>query len=194
MLQKSDFKILIADDDDITRDMLVSLLSKEGYPVVAAKDGLEAKKILMREDIKLVIADYRMPGGDGIEVLKHAIRNSPDIAVVILTAYGTLDSVLEAMKEGAYDYVTKPFKVQEIILLAERAYKRAVLIEDNRELIKHLRETYRDIEVIKAVSDSRNPEITTGWIERIERLKEVNVLTAQEADMLRERLIKGGVE
>lgn len=190
-MDKKEFRILVADDDEIARDVISSLLSREGYPVVTAQDGLDALRILRIENISLVITDLRMPGADGIEVLKHAVRNNPDIAVVILTAYGTLDTALEVIKEGAYDYLTKPFKVQEIILVTERAYNRAVLIKDNRELIQHLRDTYRDIKLIKTVIDSSNPEITTGWIERIERLKALNVLTVQEAALLKERLVNG---
>ncbi|MDI6800540.1 MAG: response regulator [Thermodesulfovibrionales bacterium] len=158
---------------------------------MSAKDGLEAISILKVEDIDLVVTDLRMPGADGIEVLKQAVRINPDISVVILTAYGTLDTTLQAMKEGAYDYLTKPFKVQEIIILAERAYKRAELIDENRELTRQLRDTYRDIELIKAIVNSNNPDVALNWIERIHRLQTMNVLAAAEAEILKERLIRG---
>jgi two-component system, NtrC family, response regulator AtoC len=190
-VEKKDFKILVADDDEIARDVISSLLSKEEYPVVTARDGLEAIRVLRLESINLVITDLRMPGADGIEVLKYAIRKNPDIAVVIITAYGTLDTAIEAIKEGAYDYMTKPYKVQEILALAEKAFRRELLIQENRELVQHLRDTYRDIEVIKTIAGSQNPEITTSWIERIERLKGMNVLTADEVEILKERLVKG---
>jgi len=190
-VEKKDFKILVADDDEIARDVISSLLSREEYPVVTAIDGLEAIRVLRLESINLVITDLRMPGADGIEVLKYAVRKDLDIAVVIITAYGTLDTVIEAIKEGAYDYMTKPYKVQEILALAEKAFKRELLIQENRELIQHLRDTYRDIEVIKTIAGSRNPEITTNWIERIERLKGMNVLTTDEVEILKERLVKG---
>jgi len=190
-VEKKDFKILVADDDEIARDVISSLLSREEYPVVTAIDGLEAIRVLRLESINLVITDLRMPGADGIEVLKYAVRKDLDIAVVIITAYGTLDTAIEAIKEGAYDYMTKPYKVQEILALAEKAFKRELLIQENRELIQHLRDTYRDIEVIKTIAGSRNPEITTNWIERIERLKGMNVLTTDEVQILKERLVKG---
>lgn len=190
-MEKKDYKILVADDDEIARDVISSLLSKEEYPVVTAKDGLEAIRVLRLEGINLVITDLRMPGADGIEVLKYAVRKNPDIAVVIITAYGTLDTAIEAIKEGAYDYMTKPYKVQEILALAEKAFKRELLIQENKELIQHLRDTYRDIEVIKTIAGSKNPEITTSWIERIERLKGMNVLTTDEVEILKERLVKG---
>ena len=188
---KKNFRILVADDDEIARDVVNSILTKEGFAVVTAKDGLDAIRMMRLEDISLVITDLRMPSADGIEVLKNAVRINPDMAVVILTAYGTLDTTLQAMKEGAYDYLTKPFKGQEIIFVAERAFKRAQLVSENKELVRQLRDTYRDLELLKTVAESNNPEITTSWIERIERLRAVNVLTHDEAGILRERLIRG---
>lgn len=186
-----DFRILVADDDEIALDVLSSLLSKEGYPVLTARDGIEAIAILRKESIGLVITDLRMPGADGLEVLRNAMRIDPDIAVVILTAYGTLDSALEAMEEGAFDYLTKPFKVQEILIIAARAFRRAMLLEERRELIRLLRDTYRDLEIIRSISISNNIDVQLSWIERIERLKRMDVLTEEEADILKERLVKG---
>ncbi len=123
-MTKREFRILVADDDEIARDVIQLLLTNEGYTVFTARDGLDAIRMMRIEDVSLVITDLRMPGADGIEVLKSALLINPDIAVVILTAYGTLDTTLQAMKEGAYDYLTKPFKGQEIIFVAERAFKR----------------------------------------------------------------------
>ena len=172
-MNKRDFKILVADDDEIPRDIVSTILVREGYSVATAKDGIEAIKILRLEDINLVITDLRMPGADGLEVLKHALRINPETSVVILTAYGTLDNALEAIKEGAYDYLTKPFKIQEILILAERAYKKEELIKENRELRKLLMDTYHEIEEIKTVFAHNNFPIVTGWIERIEKLKKM---------------------
>ena len=180
----------MVDDDEIVREVIRSLLAQEQYSVVTARDGLEAINILRLEDVNLVITDLRMPGADGIEVLKYTARNNPDTAVVILTAFGTLDTTLEAIKGGAYDYLTKPFKVQEIITLTEKAYKQALLMKDNRELRKHLRDTFHDIEFIKAVAGCNKEDIMTGWIERVERLKSMNVFSGQEAALLKERLAK----
>lgn len=191
-MNKRAFRILVADDDEIALDVVSSLLSKEGYPVLTAKDGLEAIAILRREHIGLIITDLRMPGADGIEVLRQAMRIDPDMAVVILTAYGTLDSALEAMEEGAFDYLTKPFKVQEILIIAARAYKRAMLLEERRELIRLLRDTYRDIEVIRNITVTNNVDIQISWIERLERLRAMDVLTDEEANLIKERLVKGG--
>lgn len=190
-MEKKDFRILVADDDEIARDVITSLLQRKGYSVISATDGLDAIRILRIEEVGLVITDLRMPGADGIEVLKYAVRTNSDIAVVILTAYGTLDTTLEAIQEGAYDYLTKPFKGQEIILVADRAFQRMTLINENKELTRHLRETYRDMEVLKQVAVSGNPEVTTNWLERIARLNVMGVLAEHDVQILKERLIKG---
>lgn len=190
-MDKKDFKILVADDDDIVRDVITTLLSREGYSVASFSDGLEAVNRLRVEDVHLVITDLVMPGANGIEVLKYAVRSNPDIAVIILTAYGTLDTTLEAIKEGAYDYLTKPFKTQEIVILTARAYQKAQLVAENRELKKNLREIYRDLKLLKNITASNNPEATTGWLERIEKLKSMNVLLAEETEVLKEKMVKG---
>lgn len=188
---KADFRILVADDDEIARDVIATLLAREGYAVVPVQDGFEAISRLRTQQFQMVITDLMMPGADGIEVLKYAVRTDPDMAVVILTAYGTLDTTLEAIKEGAYDYLTKPFRTQEIAIIAERAYQRALLIMDNRELKKNLRDTYRDLDLLETVAASGNPDVTTGWLERIEKLRTMNVLLSDEAEVLKERLVKG---
>jgi DNA-binding NtrC family response regulator len=188
---KKDFHILIADDDEIAREVIATILARDGFAVVPVQDGLEAMSRLRTQDIQMVITDLMMPGADGMEVLKYAVRTDPDLAVVILTAYGTLDTTLEAIKEGAYDYLTKPFKTREISIIVERAFQRSLLIMDNRELKKNLQETYRDMDLLKTVAGSGNPKVTTGWLERIEKLKSMNVLPADEAEVLKERLVKG---
>jgi len=190
-VEKREFHILIVDDDEIVREAIRSLLLEEGYTVLSAKDGIDAIKILRAEDMHLVITDLRMPGADGSEVLKYAVKSDPDIVVVILTAYGTLDTALNSIKDGAYDYLTKPFKIQEIILLVEKVFRRAQLIRENRELKKSLRDAYRDINLMKTVVSSNNADITTAWIEKIETLKASDVITHQDAEILKERLIRG---
>lgn len=193
-MNKSDFKILIVDDDEITREMLETIVMDEGFPVVSTVDGLDAIRLLRIEDVSMVITDFRMPGANGIDVLKQAVKTNPDIAVVILTAYGTLETILESIKLGAYDYITKPFNTRQIRFVAEKAFQRAELISEKRELAKHLRDTYRDLELIKNVAESKNPEVALNWLERLERLKTLKVITEDDAEILKERLISGGSE
>lgn len=190
-MTKKDFKILIADNDRIAQDIFGSQLSREGFTVLSANNGLDAIRILQRERISLIITDLRLYGDDGIEMLKHIVWGNPEIAVVILTAYGNLESALNAVKEYAYDYLTKPFKVEEVTVIVEKAYKRSLLIHENRKLIEYLRDTYNDIEVIRSAAQSKNPEVTIGWLERMERLRTMNVLSSQEAETLKERFVRG---
>lgn len=190
-MTKKDFKILIADNDRIAQDIFGSQLSREGFTVLSANNGLDAIRILQRERISLIITDLRLYGDEGIEMLKHIVWGNPEIAVVILTAYGNLESALNAVKEYAYDYLTKPFKVEEVTVIVEKAYKRSLLIHENRKLIEYLRDTYNDIEVIRSAAQSKNPEVTIGWLERMERLRTMNVLSSQEAETLKERFVSG---
>lgn len=187
-MEKRDFRILIADDDEIARDVISSLLAREGYPVLSARDGLAAIALLTDNDIRLVITDLKMPGADGLEVLKYAVRKNPDIAVIILTAYGTLDTTLEAVREGAYDYLTKPFKGQEIIIHAERARERALLLHQNRELKQHLREIFADGDVVACMAACAGRH-ADPLKERFVRLAELTARTPDEAQRIRERLV-----
>ncbi len=189
-MNRSDFKILIIDDDEIARDVIVSLLSKEGFSVKSARDGIEGIATLKMNNFDLIITDLKMPGADGIEVLKEAKRVDPKVAVVILTAYGTLDNALEAIRLGAFDYITKPFKLQELLFVVENAMKTAELLRENEELRDMLRKTIADLNVINNVDIREHPEVTVNLLERISRLHQMGVLAAEEVDLLKEKLLR----
>lgn len=189
-MEKEDFRILVVDDDEIARDVVSTALSREGYSVISANDGIEAMKILQIEDIDLVITDLKMPRADGMDVLRHVVKNNPDTAVVILTAYGSLDTAIEAIREGAYDYLTKPFNIQQISLLTARAFERTNLIRDNKELKKQLRDTYRDLRIIDALNESDNRDVQFNWIKRIDDLTRRRILSSEETELLKEKLLK----
>ncbi|RMG03842.1 MAG: response regulator [Nitrospirae bacterium] len=190
-MERSKFRILVIDDDEIARDVVVSLLSKEGFTVDSARDGIEGLAAVKKNDYHLVITDLKMPGADGIEVLKSVRNINPSTAVVILTAYGTLDNALEAMRLGAFDYVTKPFKLQQLLIVVENAMSRSILREENEELRRILRETYRDLETIKSIRESGSEIVIMSTLERIGRLSDRGVLDRDEAELLREELMKG---
>ncbi len=190
-MDKSEFRILIADDDVMVRDVIVTFLSKQGYSVKTASDGHEALKCLRLEDINLVLTDLRMPGADGLEVLRTAMQINPEIAVVVLTAYGTLDTALEAVKEGAYDYIAKPFVMQQLLLIVRNAYKVAVLMKENQRLSSHLKELYKSNETLKTIGGSKNNMLTQDSAGRVEMLQELNIINADEARILKERSRSG---
>ncbi len=190
-MERSKFRILVIDDDEIARDVVVSLLAKEGFSVDSARDGLEGIAAVKRSEYHLVITDLKMPGVDGIEVLKSVRNLSPSSSVVILTAYGTLDNALEAMRLGAYDYITKPFKLQELLIVVGNAMNRTILKEENEELRRILRETYRDLEMIKSIRESGVEEVMLSTLGRLERLREIGVIENPEAEILKDNLLQG---
>jgi len=183
-VEKSEFKILVAEDDAMVRDVIVKFLTDEGYSVIVANDGLAAIRYLRLEDIKLVLTDLRMPGADGMEVLRTALKINPKIAVVLVTAYGTLDTALEAMKEGAYDYIVKPFVMQQLLLVVRNAFNLANLIEENEELSRQLKETYRTLEVLRGVDSERSKVV-----DELKDSKGTEIVDSEGAKTLKEKIL-----
>ena len=124
-------RILVVDDELSMRDFLSIMLKKEGHEVVAAENGGSALKVIQSEIFDLLITDIKMPGMDGMEVLKTAKEVSPETVVIMITAFATTGTAVEAMKLGAYDYITKPFKVDEIRLVIQKALEKRHLRKEN---------------------------------------------------------------
>jgi two-component system response regulator HydG len=110
------FKVLIAEDEEITLKHLVSTVQREGYEVSGVSDGGKARESLEKDDFDVLIADIKMPVLTGIELLEHIKDKDIDTEVIIMTGYGSIDSAVAAMKSGAYDYITKPFDLDELLL------------------------------------------------------------------------------
>lgn len=176
-MEKSDFRILIADDDSSVRDVVRDMLMREGYVVDQAVDGRDAQGRILAGSYHLIITDLMMPGADGLSVLKSALSLDPDTSVVIITAYATLQSALEAVREGAYDYVTKPFRLEEMLVTVGNAYKRTRLIQQNRFLLGKLKE------------QGRNPNDPVVRLERLSKLKEHGFVDEDEFYALKEKVI-----
>ena len=126
-------KILVVDDEQLIRWSLVERLSQEGYRTLEAETAKEAVA-RFDESVDLVLLDYRLPDGDGLSVLKELRRREPDMLVILLTAYSSVNSAVEIMKEGAYHYATKPFNLDEIALLVEKALETSRLRREVRAL------------------------------------------------------------
>ena len=134
--------ILIVEDDKNTKEGLKKFLEEEKHNVAAFESGQEAVKYLEKKKIDIILTDMKMPGMGGIEVLKKSKKISPSSLVIILTAYGTVDNAVEAMKSGAYDYITKPLNLEKLSLVIERALSYRRLKEDYELLKKEINERY----------------------------------------------------
>ena len=126
--------ILLVDDHKPFRDSLAKILGGEGFRVFPASDGEEALDILRKEFIHLVLTDLKMPKMDGVELLKVAKTIRPEVEVILITGYGTVDTAVTAMKDGAFDYIQKPFKPREILKLVRKAVEKQSLVLENRML------------------------------------------------------------
>jgi len=131
--------VLVVDDGQSQREMLGGFLKDEGYGVSEAENGEKALKEVKDGCFDLLLLDYRMPGMDGMEVLEEVKRINPEIDVIMMTAYGTIDTAVRAMKAGAFDYITKPIDLDEMAILLERISERRTLKRENESLREELR-------------------------------------------------------
>jgi two-component system response regulator AtoC len=135
--------VLIVDDEEPMRHLLSVFLRDRGYEVRAAANGEDALKELSARDYDLVLSDVRMPRMDGLALLREVQRLRPELTFIVMSAYGTHDTAIEAMKAGAYDYVSKPFKPDEVLLVLKKAEERERLARENRRLRTELAFEYR---------------------------------------------------
>jgi DNA-binding NtrC family response regulator len=123
--------ILVIEDKESMRDMLKQTLEAEGYAVLLAKDGADGLKQLATEHVGLVLTDLRLPKKDGFEVLRSAKQDSPLLPVIVMTAFGTIETAVKAVKEGAFDFITKPFDTDHLVVLIKRALDATRLAAEN---------------------------------------------------------------
>ena len=135
----SQANILVVDDEESMRDSCQQALSQDGTRVEAAEDGLTGLAMLEKDSFDLVILDLKMPGMSGMEVLKKIKEEDPEVVVVVITGYATVESAVEAMKEGAYDYIPKPFTPDSLRMIVERALEKRKLSLENVLLRTELR-------------------------------------------------------
>jgi len=147
-------RILIVDDEEIVRESLSGWLEKDGYTVSTAHDGPSAIARLNAERWSILLVDMKMPGMDGLQVLEQAKKIQSDAAVVIMTAYATVDTAVAAMKLGAYDYLVKPFDPEEMSLMITKIVGQQALVRENVLLRKVLKRDYRFRDLV-----SKNPQM-----------------------------------
>ena len=168
-------KILVVDDENIVRESLHDWLSSVGYKVETAESGEEALSIIKQKKIKIMLADLFMPGMDGIELMKKARDIVPTIATVIITAHGTIQTAITAIREGAYDYVEKPFCPEKVELIIDKLVEHQDLVEENISLRRKIESRFqyegiiaksakmlKIIELIKTIAPSNATVLITG--------------------------------
>lgn len=167
--------ILIVDDEQSMRDFLAIMLKKEGYEVVTVEDGQEGIHALEEDMYDLVITDIKMPGISGLDLLRHVKQVSPDTLVIVVTAFSSTDDAVFAMKQGALDYITKPFDIEKIKLVIKNALERKKLHEEHdfykkkyedkfdvSDIVGHSQAVQHVFHLIKQVSASKSTILVTG--------------------------------
>lgn len=157
-------RILVVDDEGRNREFLRELLEVEGFDVETAKDGQEAIEILENMDFDLVLTDLKMPRADGLSVLEGLRRINPQTVAIVFTGYGSIDTAVKAVKLGAYDYITKPLKIEEIMLVIQRALEHRKLTLENEMLRRQLKRKYKFDNII---GDSESMEEVFRLVEKI---------------------------
>jgi len=171
----TDATILLVDDEVAHLETLERVFTKEGYEVRTAEDGDEALETIRSEPIHLLITDLKMPGTDGMELLKLVQTISPETEVILMTAFGTVERAVEGMKQGAYDFVSKPIKRATIVQAAKKALEKQALVAENRKLKKELASLKNErsivgqspalreaLDMVRQVADSDATVLLTG--------------------------------
>jgi DNA-binding NtrC family response regulator len=142
-MSRKNTRILIVDDEEIVRESLSGWLGKDGYTIGTAPDGPTALRMMDGQTWSILLVDLKMPGMDGLELLRRVKEKRPETAVVIMTAYATVDTAVNAMKAGAFDYIVKPFDPEEVSLMVEKIVAQQDLVRENVILRKALKKEYR---------------------------------------------------
>jgi DNA-binding response OmpR family regulator len=145
-----EFSILIVDDDTNLLSVLKTLFA-ESHAVTTCSDGSEAVEICKKRHFDVVLSDIIMPGANGLDVLKQARKSDPNTIVILITGYASLETAIDAIREGAYDYITKPFKLEQLKNVVKNALERVQLSRENQRLLEELQEAHRQINLIKGI-------------------------------------------
>jgi len=135
--------ILVVDDEEIVRESLTSWLEEDGYEVEAVESGQRALERLHAKEWNLMLVDLKMPGMDGIQLMDEVRKTHPDLIIIIMTAYATVDTAVKAMKKGAFDYLVKPFNPEDLSLSIKKIIDHQKLVKENLFLRKELKKQYR---------------------------------------------------
>ncbi len=158
----SDFRILLIDDEPAQILSIQSFLKRRNYQVISANSGTEGLALFQKGNVNLVFTDYRMPDMNGLQVVKEITKINPEIPVIVLTAYSDSEDAVQVMKEGAFDYLSKPIDLDELELLVQKAKERNYLISENKLLRTQLEERYKFDAVISQSGEMEEVLNTAG--------------------------------
>jgi len=179
--------ILVVEDGQSQREMLRDFLVREGHTVAEAENGDTAIQSVLKGHFDMILLDYKMPGMDGMQVLKEVKKINPEIDVIIITAYGTIETAVEAMKEGAIDYITKPVEFDDLLIHVDRISERRTLIRENEILRKELKE--KGVTMDKIIYQSPKMNVLINMANRI-AVSRATVLIKGESGTGKELLAK----
>lgn len=180
-------RILVVDDEESIREFLEIMLKKEGYEVTLAEDGKRGQELMKKKTFDMVISDLQMPHVTGIELLKFAKDFDPSVIFMLITAFGTTESAVEAMKAGAYDYITKPFKIDEVRILISNALKSKRLESENIQLKKELK---KENNFANIIGNAASMHKVFDLVQRVSQTA-TNVLVTGESGTGKELIAKG---
>ncbi|MEZ4765107.1 MAG: sigma-54 dependent transcriptional regulator, partial [Calditrichia bacterium] len=148
MMEKSMGKVLVVDDESEALDLMEELFVKNGYETITAEDGEQALESVHEHSPDIIVSDIIMPKMDGMELLERVRKDFPDIAVIMVTAHGTIETAVEAMKMGAKDYILKPFRLDEVLTKVHNLARMRSLERENHELRREVRKKYNFDKII----------------------------------------------
>ncbi len=188
--EKDLIRILIAEDERAFRVLLSEELQEENRIVKAASDGLEALDLLKEEEFDILITDLKMPKMGGIELLKEAKKIRPDLLVIVITGYASLETAILALKEGAYDYIRKPFSLEELKVSVNNACTRILLERENKRLLEDLKKAYQRLKEVVAPEKKDGSLSLLDELERLARLRKEGFLDEEEFEAVKQILIE----
>lgn len=208
-------RILVVDDDREIADVLRDAVAEDDRPADVCYDGLQAIEYMQKNVYDLIIVDLVIPRVGGLDILRYAKKSNPDVIVIIITGYASLETAIAAIREGAYDYIQKPFKLEEIRIVVQNAVDKLLLRRENAMLLENLQQAYArvsDLEQEKREEQSPPPELklyssdisrlqhlldtpspSAHYIDRMQALsslKDKGVLTEKEFDRFKDNLMQ----
>jgi len=206
--------IFIVDDEKAVADILKDCISDKERSIAVCYDGLEGIEHIQNNFCDLIIVDLVMPKVGGLDVLKFAKKTNPDVLVIIITGYASLETAIMAVKEGAYDYIKKPCKLEEIRIAVDNAIDKIKLLRENRRLLKEIKDAYHELMLLKKekkadkkissinffssnmpslhylYNNNSSPNNTVDKLQALSSLKENGSLTESEFKTFKKNLLK----